>query len=178
MPMGMGGGKDSSGPQGLGANAFGGSERSNRISFYMDDTPAFTFSNSPPSVNYEGGWGSGYASSNPGGVGWGFNPSFDPNISIEGQNFDVTGLGYSVRGIDPRVGASLNLQGSQGSFDPSISVEANPTRNFNIGGTYGGPNNYGFGAKVDNLFGVEGLGIQAGYGKGGGMGMISYGGQL
>jgi len=37
MAMGMGGGKDSSGPQGLGADAFGGSGRSNRIAFYMDD---------------------------------------------------------------------------------------------------------------------------------------------
>ena len=37
MPMGMGGGKDSSGPEGLGADAFGGEERSNRIAFYMDD---------------------------------------------------------------------------------------------------------------------------------------------
>jgi len=41
MPMGMGGGKDSSGPQGLGADAFGGRGRSNRIAFYMDDIPAF-----------------------------------------------------------------------------------------------------------------------------------------
>ena len=37
MPMGMGGGFDSSGPAGLGADAFGGEERSNRIAFYMDD---------------------------------------------------------------------------------------------------------------------------------------------
>ena len=178
MAMGMGGGFDSSGPSGLGADAFGGEGESSRISFYMDDTPAFTFSHSPPSVNYNGSWGSGYASSNPLGVGWGFSPSFDPNISIEGQNFDVTGLGYSVQGTP--VGAALNLQGSaaQGQFDPSISLEANPTKNFNIGATYGGPQNYGFGAKFDNLFGVEGLGIQAGYGKGGGMGMISYGGNL
>ena len=36
MAMGMGGGFDSSGPQGLGADAFGGG-RSNRIAFYMDD---------------------------------------------------------------------------------------------------------------------------------------------
>ena len=41
MAMGMGGGKDSSGPQGLGAGAFGGEEGFNRISFYMDDIPAF-----------------------------------------------------------------------------------------------------------------------------------------
>ena len=37
MPMGMGGGFDSSGPEGLGADAFGGEEGFNRISFYMDD---------------------------------------------------------------------------------------------------------------------------------------------
>jgi len=180
MAMGMGGGFDSSGPQGLGADAFGGKGKSSRIAFYMDDTPRhfFAFSNSPLSVNYEGGWGSGYAKSNPAGVGWGFSPSFDPNISIEGQNFDVTGLGYSVSGAP--VGASFNLQGSaaQGQFDPSISLEASPTRNFNIGATYGGPQNYGFGAKARNLFGVEGLGVEAGYGKSGGMGMISYGGNL
>ena len=41
MAMGMGGGKDSSGPQGLGAGAFGGEEGFNRISFYMDDISAF-----------------------------------------------------------------------------------------------------------------------------------------
>ena len=41
MAMGMGGGFDSSGPAGLGADAFGGEERSNRIAFYMDDIPAF-----------------------------------------------------------------------------------------------------------------------------------------
>ena len=37
MAMGMGGGFDSSGPAGLGADAFGGEERSTRIAFYMDD---------------------------------------------------------------------------------------------------------------------------------------------
>ena len=178
MAMGMGGGKDSSGPEGLGADAFGGEGKSSRIAFYMDDTPQhfFAWTDSPLSVDYHGPWGSGYAGLNPSGVGWGFNPSFDPNISVEGQNFDVTGLGYSVQGTP--VGAALNLQGSaaQGQFDPSISLEANPTRNFNIGATYGGPQNYGFGARFDNLFGVEGLGVEAGYGTSGGMGMISYGG--
>ena len=77
MAIGMGGGFDSSGPEGLGADAFGGEGKSSRIAFYMDDTPQHfvAFSNSPPSVNYYGGWGSGYAKSNPGGVGWGFTPS-------------------------------------------------------------------------------------------------------
>jgi len=37
MAMGMGGGKDSSGPQGLGADAFGGGGTFDRIAFYMDD---------------------------------------------------------------------------------------------------------------------------------------------
>ena len=38
MAMGMGGGFDSSGPQGLGADAFGGAGgKFNRIAFYMDD---------------------------------------------------------------------------------------------------------------------------------------------
>jgi len=156
MPMGMGGGFDSSGPSGMGADAFGGGVKSSRVSFYMDDNNPLTFSNSPPAVNYDGRWGTGYATANPAGVGWGFNPSFDPNVSIQGQNFDVTGLGYSVRDrdIDPRVGVSLNLRGSRGHYDPSIGVEAH------------------------NLFGVEGLNAGANYGSRGYGGMLSYGGQL
>jgi hypothetical protein len=39
MAKGMGGGFDSSGPEGLGADAFGGEGESSRIAFYMDDTP-------------------------------------------------------------------------------------------------------------------------------------------
>ncbi len=129
MAMGMGGGKDSSGPEGLGADAFGGGGTFDRIAFYMDDN-------------------------------WGFNPSFDPSAPIEGRSLTDLGLDQEV------------------SLAQGLNVESNPSKNFSIGSTYGGPNNYGFGVKASNLFGVAGLGVQAGYGKGGGMGMISYGGNL
>jgi|TARA_R110002167_G_scaffold87692_1_gene236780 hypothetical protein len=89
MAMGMGGGKDSSGPQGLGADAFGGEGRSNRIAFYMDDV-AIKAKVSPAFKSYKEQIRSLYDAYDPKGQ-YDHNPHLD---SLEPGTYDPGRVSY------------------------------------------------------------------------------------
>ena len=174
--MGKGGGADSSGEGGLGADAFGGGDVNDisRVSFYMDDFRTSYNTNNPSvSLNYSGKFGYGKGTVDPRGLNYNFSPAFDPNLSISGINFDTPSFSYNVPTRDHRVGASLNLQGYQGNFNPSLSANYS-TGNSTVSGNVS-PTGYDVQAYANNLFGIPGMSFQGSYGDSGGRGMIRYG---
>ncbi len=167
-------------PGGLSSPGGGG----DRVSFYMDDinvtinpdpNKPFPNINEEPSVslNYRGRLGYGKGTLTEKGFNYNFNPALNPNFSIYGQNFETPSFSYNVPTMDPRIGASLNLQGNQGQFNPSISANYSTFGN-TISGSVS-PTGYGVRGRSNNLFGIPGLNFEGRYGDSGYRGMISYG---
>ena len=101
----------------------------------------------------------------------------NPRLSLDGHNFDTPSFAYNVQTMDPRIGGSLNLQGNQGNFDPSISANYSTFGDTTVSGSYS-PQGYNMQVYSNNLFGIPGLNFQGQYGNSGYGGMISYGGDL
>ncbi len=164
------------GPPSSKSSSEGGGERRNRVSFYMGD-----FSVNPNlqeqslSFGYRGRFGYGRGKLNDEtGFSYNFNPAMNTRFSMYGQNFDTPSFSYNVPTMDPRVGVSLNLQGNQGKFDPSISANYSTFGDTTVSGSYS-PQGYNMQGYSNNLFGIPGLNFQGNYGDSGYRGMISYG---
>ena len=182
------------GPPGGLSSSKGEGDRRNRISFYMDDRSWSAYNDSgrftvtptlddrpysfgkdtSVSFGYQGkfGYGEGTLDQQK-GLNYNFSPAFDPNLSISGINFDTPSFSYNVPTRDNRVGASLNLQGYQGNFNPSLSANYS-TGNSTVSGNVS-PTGYDVQAYANNLFGIPGMSFQGSYGDSGGRGMIGYG---
>jgi hypothetical protein len=173
---GMGGGPDSA-PGGSSSKGPGTDGPGNAPGQGMDKfTVTHNIKDPSVSFNYQGRLGYGKGTIRDEGLNYNFNPSFAPNMTVFGQNFETPSFSYNVPTMDPRVGASLNLQGNQGNFNPSISANYS-TGNTSVSGSVS-PTGYGVQGYSNNLFGVPGLNFQGNYGDSGYRGMIGYSGDL
>tara|TARA_R100000808_G_scaffold2563_2_gene10004 strand:+ start:29340 stop:29870 length:531 start_codon:yes stop_codon:yes gene_type:complete len=169
------------GPPGFGPSK-GGGEPSISLEEFVDrhlkGWNLHTNPNNPysSSFSYSGPVGWGYGTIDPKGIGWDFNPSAVPGLSIQGHNFDPTGLSYGINNNIPGLGLNFNLDQD---FNPSLDFDYYGTPGVGLLGSYDfDTGSHNLQGTMNNLFGVQGLNLDANYGSGGYGAGISYGGDL
>jgi len=97
------------GPPGFGPSEDGGEPSISLEEFIDQHLQGWNLHNNPNSIgiSYSGPVGWGYGTIDPKGIGWDFNPSAVPGLSIQGHNFDPTGLSYGVNTNVPGLGLNL-----------------------------------------------------------------------